>query len=196
MRALAAAVVAATALAVWPAFAIGQSYRIPADNPFVGVPGAAPEVYAVGLRNPFRFSFDRATGDLLIGDVGGAEREEINWIGAATARGANFGWPCREGEIAGPVPAGDPRCPSPPPAYVGPLFDYDNPGGAAVTAGYVVRDPSLVGLFGRALYVDFSGRRGHLAGAESRRARARAHRAEPSRDRLLRRGRRRSALLR
>jgi glucose/arabinose dehydrogenase len=155
VRALATAVVAAAAL-VWPALANGQSYRIPADNPFVGVPGAAPEVYALGLRNPFRLSFDRATGDLLIGDVGGGLREEIDWISAAAARGANFGWPCREGKVAGPVGPPDPRCPSPAPGYVEPLFDYPRPAmGAAVTGGHIVRDGSLLGLFGRALYVDY-----------------------------------------
>jgi glucose/arabinose dehydrogenase len=157
VRALAAAFVGALALAAFPALASGQGYRIPADNPFVGVPGAAPEVYAVGLRNPFRFSFDRATGDLLIGDVGGGVREEIDWISRAAARGANFGWPCREGKAAGPVGPPDPRCPSPAPPYVEPLFDYQNTGGAAVTGGYVVRDPSLIGLLGRALYADFTG---------------------------------------
>ena len=157
MRALAAAFVGALALTAWPALASGQSYRIPADNPFVGRPGAAPEVYALGLRNPFRFSFDRATGDLLIGDVGGGQREEIDWISRAAARGANFGWPCREGKVAGPVGPPDPRCPSPAPAYVEPLFDYVNTGGAVVTGGYVVRDPALTGLFGRALYADFTG---------------------------------------
>jgi hypothetical protein len=155
VRAVAAALVAAMALAVWPALASGQSYRIPLDNPFVGQAGVAPEVYALGLRNPFRFSFDRATGDLLIGDVGGSAREEIDWIGPGAARGANFGWPCREGKTAGPVPQGDPRCPSPAPAYIEPLFDYQRSGGMAVTAGYIVRDTSLTGLVGRALYADF-----------------------------------------
>ena len=88
-----------------PSTALGQagvSYQVPADNPFVGTTGAAPEVYALGLRNPFRFSFDRATGDILIGDVGQGAQEEVDWIGAAAARGANFGWACREGTIAGP----------------------------------------------------------------------------------------------
>jgi glucose/arabinose dehydrogenase len=159
VRAVAAAVVAAAALAAWPAVASGQagvSYRIPADNPFVGVAGAAAEVYALGLRNPFRFSFDRLTGNLLIGDVGGAQREEINWIGATAARGANFGWPCREGKTAGPpLPPGDTRCPSPAPAYVEPLLDYPKSGNVAVTAGYIVRDPSLGPLVGRALFADF-----------------------------------------
>jgi glucose/arabinose dehydrogenase len=156
VRALAAPFVG-LALVVCPALASGQSYRIPADNPFVGQPGAAPEVYAMGLRNPFRFSFDRATGDLLIGDVGGGAREEIDWISRAAARGANFGWPCREGKVAGPAGQSDPRCPSPAPAHIEPLFDYPNTGGAAVTGGYVVRDGSLIGLEGRGLYVDFNG---------------------------------------
>jgi glucose/arabinose dehydrogenase len=163
VRAVAAAVLGAVALAAAagapkPSYAqAGVSYQIPPDNPFVGQAGAAPEVYALGLRNPFRFSFDRQTGDLLIGDVGGAEREEVNWIGAAAARGANFGWPCREGKIEGPPLAPDhPPCPMPAPAYVEPLFDYGRTsGGMAVTAGYVVRDPSLTGLAGRALYSDF-----------------------------------------
>jgi len=157
VRALAAAVVAAVALAAFPALASGQagvSYQIPPDNPFVGQAGAAPEVYALGLRNPFRFSFDRQTGDLLIGDVGGGEREEIDWISPAAARGANFGWPCREGKIAGPVGPPDARCPSPAPAYVEPLFEYET-NGAAIIGGYVVRDPSLTGLVGRALYADY-----------------------------------------
>jgi glucose/arabinose dehydrogenase len=139
-------------MVAWPAAASGQNYRIPADNPFVGQAGAAPEVYALGLRNPFRFSFDRQTGDLLIGDVGGGEREEIDWISPAAARAANFGWPCREGRIAGPV--SDSRCPTPAPAYVEPLFEYET-NGAAIIGGYVVRDPSLTGLVGRALYADY-----------------------------------------
>jgi glucose/arabinose dehydrogenase len=151
----AAAVLAGAAPAAAHAQA-GVSYQIPPDNPFVGQAGAALEVYALGLRNPFRFSFDRQTGDLLIGDVGGSAREEVDWIGAAAARGANFGWPCREGKTAGPVGPPDPRCLAPAPPYVEPLFDYPRPStGAAVTGGYIVRDSSLAGLVGRALYADF-----------------------------------------
>jgi glucose/arabinose dehydrogenase len=126
-----------------------QDYQVPPDNPFVNTPGAAPEVFALGLRNPWRFTFDRLTGDLFIGDVGGAQREEIDWIAMHDARGANFGWPCREGSVPGP---GGPRCMSPPPPYVEPLADYI---GQAVTVGYVVRDPALTGLTGRLLYADF-----------------------------------------
>ncbi|HEX6583366.1 MAG TPA: PQQ-dependent sugar dehydrogenase [Thermoleophilaceae bacterium] len=128
----------------------GVSYQVPSDNPFVGQAGAAPEVYALGLRNPYRYSFDRQTGDLLIGDVGGSQREEINWISAAGARAANFGWACREGKTAGPRPD---ECPVP--GAVEPLFDYPTSSPDAVTGGFVVRDASLTGLFGRYLYADY-----------------------------------------
>jgi len=133
----------------------GVSYQVPGDNPYVGVAGAAPEVYAIGLRNPYRFSFDRSTDALLIGDVGQGAREEIDWITSAAAKGANFGWACREGTIAGPR-AGDPNYPCPITGPVEPLFDYVNSGGGtAVTGGFVVHDLSLAGLVGRYLYVDF-----------------------------------------
>jgi glucose/arabinose dehydrogenase len=128
----------------------GVTYRVPADNPFVGQSGATPEVYALGLRNPYRFSFDRLTGDILIGDVGGSQREEIDWIRAAAARGANFGWACREGKVAGPRPD---ECPIP--NAVQPLFDYPTDSPDAVTGGFVVRDSSLTGLVGRYLYADY-----------------------------------------
>jgi glucose/arabinose dehydrogenase len=130
----------------------GVSYQVPSDNPFAGQAGAAPEIYALGLRNPFRFSFDRQTGDVLIGDVGGGQREEIDWVTAAGARGANFGWACREGTVAGPRSA---DCPVP--GAVEPLFEYltSDPGSDAVTGGFVVRDPALDGLFGRYIYADF-----------------------------------------
>ena len=151
MRAVAAAVVAAVALLAWPALASGQSYQVPPDNPFVGQAAAAPEVYAYGFRNPWRFSFDRQTGDLLIGDVGGGAREELNWIGAGAAAGRNFGWSCREGTVAGPNPG---RCAAGT-SFVEPLFEYAWFSGAVITAGVVVRDPALQGLTGRALYADF-----------------------------------------
>jgi glucose/arabinose dehydrogenase len=129
----------------------GTGYLIPPDNPFVGRAGARAEIFSYGLRNPYRFSFDRANGDLLIGDVGQGAREELDWTTLAAARGANFGWPCREGEVAGP---GGPRCPQRG-SVVGPLADYPTVGGAAVIGGYVVRDPSLTGLVGRYLYADY-----------------------------------------
>jgi glucose/arabinose dehydrogenase len=145
-------------LLVAPSSALGQagvSYQVPASNPFVGVAGAAPEVYALGLRNPFRFSFDRLTGDILIGDVGQGAQEEVDWIGQAAVRGANFGWACREGKLPGPRANEPEHCPIANP--VEPLFVYaDDPAvGDAVTGGFVVRDPSLTGLVGRYLYGDF-----------------------------------------
>ena len=136
-----------------PATALGQagvSYQIPPDNPFVGRPGAAPEVYAYGFRNPFRFSFDRATGNLLIGDVGSGPpsgAEEINVTTLQGARGANFGWPCREGFGAGPK-----GCAAP--GSTDPVFVYPT-SGSAVIGGYVVRDPGLTGLIGRYLFADY-----------------------------------------
>jgi glucose/arabinose dehydrogenase len=126
----------------------GVSYGIPPDNPFVGTPGAAPEVYAYGLRNPFRFSFDRQTGDLTIGDVGGGTREEVDYRASGTGAGVNFGWPCREGTQPGPD-----SCTAP--GAVDPIFDYQQASPRAITGGYVVRDSSLTGLVGRYLYADF-----------------------------------------
>jgi hypothetical protein len=155
MRHLPASFLILLVLLVAPASALAQagvSYQVPSDNPFVGQPGATPEVYALGLRNPFRFSFDRLTGDLLIGDVGGGLREEIDWVSGAAARGANFGWACREGTVAGPRSE---DCPVP--GAVEPLFEYftSDPGPDAVTGGFVVRDAALTGLVGRYLYADF-----------------------------------------
>ena len=132
-----------------PAAATGQApYRIPADNPFAGTPGAAPEIYALGLRNPFRFSFDRANGNLTIGDVGQGAREEIDFVPAGGARGGNFEWACREGLTTGPKTC-TPANPIPP------VFDYVNPGDASVTGGVVIRDPSMPSFVGRYVYADF-----------------------------------------
>jgi glucose/arabinose dehydrogenase len=109
---------------------------------------------ALGLRNPYRFSFDRTTGDLVLGDVGQATWEEIDWVPATdTLPGSNFGWDCWEGNtqlIAGCNPTN----------YVPPVLTYANPNGdsppnTAVTGGVVVRDPALTTLFGRYLYADF-----------------------------------------
>ncbi|HEY1277518.1 MAG TPA: PQQ-dependent sugar dehydrogenase, partial [Thermoleophilaceae bacterium] len=154
-RRLAAPLAAAIALAVaGPAYGqAGVSYSIPPDNPFVGRAGAAPEIYAYGLRNPYRFSFDSATGDLVIGDVGGTDHEEIDWLSLPEARGANFGWPCREGLEAGPR-ADKCTVGGTIPGALDPVFEYPT-GGTAVIAGYVVRDPSLAGLVGRLLYADY-----------------------------------------
>lgn len=114
----------------------GKLHRI---DPATG----ASQIWALGLRNPWRFSFDRATGDLVIGDVGSSRFEEINWSRAPNAgQGVNYGWPCNEG------PFGDDSC--------GQRATLAHPNGSfcAIVAGYVVRDPGLPTLRGRFLYGD------------------------------------------
>jgi hypothetical protein len=125
---------------------------VPADNPFASGADGAPEVFSYGLRNPWRFSFDRETGDLTIGDVGQGAREEVDFVprAAGGGLGANFGWRCYEGRISTPNVA---DCE--PPGHVLPIHDYDsNNGFCGVTGGYVVRDPALPTLAGRYLYAD------------------------------------------
>ncbi len=136
----------------------GVSYSVPPDNPFVGVPGAAPEVWAYGLRNPFWWSFDHQTGDLTIGDVGLNKQEEIDFVPAADAPGSNFGWDCFEGTTPG---IADPPCD--PPNDIPPAYEYDHaspstPGNpsSAITGGSVVRDPTLPAFTGKYLYSDFN----------------------------------------
>src|SRR5262249_8198177 len=75
------------------------NYTVPPNNPFVGVPGALPEIWAYGLRNPWRFSFDRVTGDLWIGDAGETKREEVDFQAAGSAGGQNYGWHLYEGSL-------------------------------------------------------------------------------------------------
>jgi glucose/arabinose dehydrogenase len=123
-------------------------YGVPADNPFVGRPGAKPAIYAWGLRNPWRFSFDRRTGDIAIGDVGQDELEEIDFRTRGTARGANFGWRAWEG-----TRRYDPRLRVA--GHVRPVLTYGRGGGCSVTGGYVIRDPRLRALGGRYVYGDF-----------------------------------------
>lgn len=137
-------------------------YTVPADNPFVGRPGA-DEVYAYGFRNPFRFSFDRPTGAIAIGDVGQSAFEEIDYAPTETVRGANFGWDALEGYDPLVIPA---NCPgeteTPPPAGTTfPIHAYphhsDDPAqqrGCAVVGGVVARDPRLPSLYGRYVYSD------------------------------------------
>jgi glucose/arabinose dehydrogenase len=128
-----------------------RNYTVPRDNPFVGKAGA-DEVYSLGLRNPFRFSFDRKSGAIAIGDVGQDAREEIDYEARGDARGANFGWDAFEGDR--PFDSADA---SPPPAkHERPILDYPSSGGnCAVTGGYVVRDRKIKSLYGRYIYADF-----------------------------------------
>jgi glucose/arabinose dehydrogenase len=123
----------------------GRPYSIPAGNRFA--PGAAPEVYAYGLRNPWRYSFDRATGELWIGDVGQDRFEEIDRA-PGPASGANYGWSAFEGRARYNR---DQRAPG----AVPPFLVYGRDRGCSVTGGYVVRDPALRTLYGRYLYADF-----------------------------------------
>jgi hypothetical protein len=122
-----------------------------------------PTVWSLGLRNPFRFSFDRLTGDLWIGDVGEASREEVDFASApALGEGANYGWNCREGGIAGPPPPlEDVQCAGNAGKFVSPVFEYTHSrvGSTGATAcaiigGYVVRGPGMGDLYGRYLYGD------------------------------------------
>ena len=128
----------------------GDPYAIPAGNPFVGVSGARPEIFAYGLRNPWRFAFDRATGDLVIGDVGQGEREEVDFVRAPVPGGLNFGWNVYEGSrVFGPGSA---------PGAVFPVFEYAHDGTVcSITGGVVVRDATLPELVGRYVYGDWCG---------------------------------------
>jgi glucose/arabinose dehydrogenase len=125
----------------------GDPYGVPADNPFVGVEGARPEIWAYGLRNPWRFWIDHPTGDMLIADVGSTSREEIDLV-ARGVSGLNFGWPCLEGTV---LFDGASTCEDPVP----PLLDFPRADGVcAVIGGVVVRDARIPALAGRYLYGD------------------------------------------
>lgn len=134
----------------------GSPYAIPADNPFVGRADARPEIWAYGLRNPWRFSFDRATGDLWIADVGQNAWEEVNFQPAISPGGENYGWRLMEG----------PSCYQPAQncndgTLTLPLLTYSHASGQgrSVTGGFVYRGTSLPALRGAYLFGDFvSGR--------------------------------------
>ncbi len=135
-------------LRIDPSPSDAAAYSIPADNPFVDTPGARPEIYAYGLRHPWRFSFDRETGDLWLGDVGQYTREEINFLPDAQPPGANFGWNRLEGTES--------YVGEPPPATTPPLTEYAHEGGrCAVIGGYVYRGAAIEGLQGAYVYADW-----------------------------------------
>ena len=124
------------------------AYTIPPDNPFVGRADARPEIWAYGLRNPWRYSFDSATGDLWTGDVGQNAWEEIDRQPAGAAGGENYGWNRMEGThpYAGAAPAG----------AVPPVYEYSHDGGGcAVTGGYVYRGSAIPDLLGAYVFADF-----------------------------------------
>jgi len=138
---------------------VGGRYGIPADNPFAGTAGAVPEIYALGFRNPFRFSFDSLTGELYVGDVGQNDIEEVDVV----TRGGNYGWATKEGTLFfhgngaaagsastvdnGLVPAG----------AIDPIAQYDtHHEGHSVIGGFVYRGAAMPGLRGRYVFGDFS----------------------------------------
>jgi len=131
--------------------AAGLPYAIPPDNPFVATVGALPEIWSLGLRNPWRFSFDRATGDLYIGDVGQDQWEEVNYSPAAegAGRGINYGWDIMEGRHC--FASAD--CDSA--GLVLPVLEYDHGTGCSIAGGYVYRGAAIPELQGHYFYSDF-----------------------------------------
>jgi len=123
----------------------GTPYAVPASNPFAGATdGTRPEIWAYGFRNPWRFSFDRATGDLWVGDPGGVEREEIDRVRA----GGNYGWPVYEGDVVleGGAPASD---------FEAPVLAYGRADGVSVIGGHVYRGRAVPALQGAYVYGDY-----------------------------------------
>lgn len=122
-----------------------NNYSSPVDNPFVGTAGL-DEIFALGLRNPWRWSFDRQTGDLIAGDVGQNAWEEIDII----SNGGNYGWRCYEGNHAYNTSG----CLSQN-SYIGPIYEYGHGTGSSITGGYVYRGSAIPALQGTYLYSDF-----------------------------------------
>jgi glucose/arabinose dehydrogenase len=143
-----------------------KNYSIPADNPFVKLPWVKTEIYALGFRNPWKFSFDRKTGDLYLSDVGNYDWEEINLV----KKGGNYGWPYKEGPVCFffPMPESkpkkeryaDPECEGSR-RYNTPLLSYghvafDEEGGNAVTGGYVYRGSQFPEMQGFYFFADWT----------------------------------------
>lgn len=135
---------------------VEKGYVVPKDNPYLRVKGAKPEIVASGLRNPWRCSFDRKTGDFWIGDVGQNAWEEINFVKKGDLMEKNFGWRLREGDIETPnkdVGGGKPK------NHVEPVYVYKHGGGGtegvSVTGGYVYWGGKIGGFEGRYIFADF-----------------------------------------
>jgi glucose/arabinose dehydrogenase len=128
----------------------GKAYGIPADNPFLGRSGAEPEIFLTGLRNPWRMSFDRATGDLWIGDVGQNRFEEVDVVRAGSRGGQNFGWNRMEGNHC--YPSGD-SCDKT--GLAPPVAEYSHAFGCSVTGGNVYRGNGSPALAGAYLFADY-----------------------------------------
>ncbi|MDJ0837698.1 MAG: PQQ-dependent sugar dehydrogenase [Acidobacteriota bacterium] len=129
-------------------------YSIPPDNPFIDDPGVLDEIWALGLRNPWRWSFDRATGDMYIADVGQGTWEEIDFQPADSSGGENYGWPYKEGNAIffnGPDGCSDPG------GLSDPVFEYNHTDNArAVTGGFVYRGQDIPNLYGFYIFADYN----------------------------------------
>lgn len=128
----------------------GSLYSIPADNPFVGVPNVRAEIWSYGLRNPWRYSFDRLTGELFLGDVGQDSWEEVDTTTIARARGANFGWPILEGTHCYPPGA---ACTTT--GFTLPALEYPRADGCSITGGYRYRGSRYPALYGFYIFGDY-----------------------------------------
>jgi glucose/arabinose dehydrogenase len=138
-------------LRIDPAPSAGAPYTVPADNPFVGVAGARPEIWSVGLRNPWRFSFDSATGDLWIADVGQNVLEEVNvaWAADGGGRGLNFGWSAFEGTQR----FNDDQSPD---GATPPIHEYEHGDlGCSISGGAVYRGTEIPALVGWYVWGDY-----------------------------------------
>jgi len=124
---------------------------VPPDNPFVGDPSTLDDIWALGLRNPWRFSFDRFNGDMYIGDVGQADWEEVDFQPASSTGGENYGWRLKEGNHCyNPTTNCDPG------GLTDPIFDYSSNGGyCTVIGGYVYRGIDIPDLDGFYVYTDW-----------------------------------------
>lgn len=132
----------------------GLNYGVPVDNPFVGTTGALPEIWAYGLRNPWKFSFDSENGDLWIADVGQNEIEEINRVPPASTGGENYGWRCYEGSS----PFNTSNCPDQS-TLTFPVAEYTHSGNGifkcSITGGYVYRGTQYPNMIGTYVFGDF-----------------------------------------
>lgn len=145
------------------------NYSIPPTNPFVDREGYRPEIWALGLRNPWRFSFDRLSGDMFIADVGELAREEVNFQRRDSEGGENYGWPIFEANLRTPKPIGSLNTNE----FIFPIKDYPRSLGASITGGYISRNAELERMWGVYFYGDYvSGRfwqlrRDHSATSET-----------------------------
>ncbi|WP_164714310.1 PQQ-dependent sugar dehydrogenase [Chitinophaga rhizosphaerae] len=127
----------------------GSPYGIPKDNPFLNTAGAKREIWAYGLRNPWRISFDKANGRLFAGDVGQNKYEEVDIV----TKGGNFGWRIMEGYHEFNVPEGAGKA-----KHIAPIHEYDHADGISITGGYVYRGKALPALTGKYIFGDYNGK--------------------------------------